>query len=103
MATMSAAGLALHLLNAWAAIGLATVLVDLDNLLNEPGIFLGARAGLGLAVGPVVITAGGNFLGFTERTDRMLGFHRVDPLKPMVGGPERMPKVFFKMSRCWRR
>src|SRR5208283_1797404 len=103
MATMSAASVAQCLLNARAAIGLAAGLMDLDNLLDQPGIFPGARSGLGLAVGPVVITAGGNFQSFAERTDRMLGFHRVDPLKPLVGGSERMPKVFFKMSRCWRR
>jgi len=57
MATMSAASVAQCLLNARAAIGLAAVLMDLDNLLGQPGIFLGARSGLGLAVGPVVITA----------------------------------------------
>jgi hypothetical protein len=84
------------LLNARAAIGLAAVLMDLDNLLDQPGILLGTRAGLVLAVEPVVITAGRNFQGGAERTDGMLGFHRVDPLKPLVGGSERMPKVFLK-------
>ena len=55
--------------------------MDLGNLLGQARIFLGARAGLGLAVGPVVIAAGGNFQGFAERTNGMLGFHRVNPLK----------------------
>ena len=32
-----------------------------------------------------------------------LGFHRVNPLEPLLGGSERMPKVFFRMSRWWRR
>src|SRR5205823_2039457 len=38
----------------------------------------------------------------TERGDRMLVFHRVDPLVAFLMGSEIMPKVFFKMSRCWR-
>src|SRR5450432_1297497 len=103
MAAMSAASFAQYFLNAWAAVSVATVLMDLDNLLDQLGIFLGARAGLCLAVGPVVIAAGRNFQSFTQRANGMFGFHRVDPLKPLVGGSERMPKVFFKMSRCWRR
>src|ERR1039457_6114328 len=100
---MRAARFAQFLLNAWAAVSLAAVLVDLDNQLDKARIFLGARAGLRLAVGPVVITTGGNFQGFAERANRMFGFHRVNPLKALLGGSERMPKVFFKMSRCWRR
>src|ERR1700678_2533864 len=90
-------------LNAWAAVGLAAVLMHLDNLLGQPLVFLGAWAGLGLAGEPVVIAAGGDFQGFAQRTKGMLGFHRVNPLKPLDGGSERMPKVFFKISRCWRR
>src|SRR5208283_3913747 len=83
--------------------GLAALLMNLDDLLGPTLIFLGARAGLGLAVGPVVIAAGGDFQGFAQRANGMLGFHRVNPLKTLDGGSERMPKVFFKMSRCWRR
>src|SRR5208283_4657860 len=100
---MNVASLAQRLLNTGAAVGLAALLMNLDNLLGQALIFLGARAGLGLAVGPVVIAAGGHFQGFAERANGVLGFHRVNPLKALDGGSERMPKVFFKMSRCWRR
>jgi len=47
--------------------------MDLDNLLNQLGIFLSARAGVGLAVGPVVIAAGRNFQGLVQRANGMLG------------------------------
>src|ERR1035441_1541925 len=103
MATISVTGFVQCRLHAGTAVGLAALLVDLDNQQSQARIFLGARAGLGLAVDPVVIAAGGNFQGFAERTNGMLGFHRVNPLKTLDGGSERMPKVFFKISRCWRR
>src|SRR6266545_5671352 len=32
----------------------------------------------------------------------MFFFHRVDPLVAFLRGSEIMPKVFFRMSRCWR-
>ena len=103
MAAISVAGLAQGFLNAGAAVGLAALLMNLDDLLGQTFVFLGARAGPGLAVGPIVIAAGGNFEGFAERANGMFGFHRVNPLKALDGGSERMPKVFFKISRCWRR
>ena len=71
---MSVAGLAQGHLNAGAAIGLAAVPMDLDNLLDQARIFLGAWAGLGLAVEPVVIAAGGDFQGFAERANGMVRF-----------------------------
>src|SRR5438105_183674 len=100
---MRATGFAQHLLNARAAVGLAAVQVDLSDLGNQPGSLLRSRTGLGLAAKPAVIATGGYFQGFTQRADRMLGFHRVNPLIALVGASERMPKVFFKISRCWRR
>src|ERR1039457_1982693 len=100
---MSVAGLSQDHLNARAAVGLAAVPMDLDNLLEQACIFLGSWAGLGLAVEPVVIPAGGDFQGLAERANGMVGFHRVNPFKTLVGGSERMAKVFFKISRCWRR
>ena len=90
-------------LNPGAAVGLAAGRMGLDNALDQLGVFPGAPAGLGLPVLPIVIAAGGNFQGLAERANGMLGFHRVNPLKAFLGGSERMPKVFFKMSRCWRR
>src|ERR1035441_513543 len=85
---MSVAGLSQDHLNARAAVGLAAVPMDLDNLLEQACIFLGSWAGLGLAVEPVVIAAGGDFQGLAERANGMVGFHRVNPLKPLVGGSE---------------
>src|ERR1039458_2383180 len=99
MAAISVAGLAQRFLNAGAAVGLAALLMTLADLLGQAPIFQGARAGLGWVVGPVVIAAGGDFQGFAERADGVLGFHRVNPLKTLDGGSERMPKVFFKISR----
>src|ERR1039457_5667297 len=103
VATMSVAGLSQDYLNARAAVSLAALPMDLDNLLEQTRIFQGPWAGLGLAVAPVVVAAGGYFQGLAKRANGMVGFHRVNPLKPLVGGSERMPKVFFKISRCWRR
>src|ERR1035438_8136344 len=100
---MSVAGLAQDHLNARAAVSLTALPMDLDNLLEQTRIFLGPWAGLGLAVEPGGIAAGGYFQGFAERANGMVGFHRVNPLKPLLGGSERMPNVFFKISRCWRR
>ena len=97
------AGLVQRHLNAGAAVGLAALLVNSDNQKGQARIFLGARAGLGLAVNPVVIAAGGDFQSLAQRANGMLSFHRVNPLKTLDGGSDRMPKVFFKMSRCCRR
>jgi hypothetical protein len=100
---MSMAGFGQRPLNAGAAVGLAAVRVDLKDVLGQAHIFLGARTGLDLAAAPVVIPAGGYFQGGAERANGVLDFHRVNPLKPLFWGSERMPKVFFKISRCWRR
>jgi len=43
------------------AVGLAARLMDLENLLGRARIFLRPRAWLGLAVGPIVLAAGGHF------------------------------------------
>src|SRR5712692_9689406 len=100
---MRAAGFDQSLLNAWAAVSLAASQVDLGDLGPQQHILLGSGTGLPGPADPVVIATGGDFKGLAHRTNGMLGFHRVDPLKALVGVSERMPKVFFKMSRCWRR
>src|ERR1017187_1543506 len=92
----------LHL-NAGAAVSLTTVLMEADDSHQELRILQGPGAWLGLAVAPVIIATGGDLQGLTQRANGMLGFHRVNPLIPLVGASERMPKVFFRISRCWRR
>src|ERR1039458_10309426 len=96
MATISVTGFVQRHLNAGAAVGLTALLVNPDNQQGQARIFLGARAGLGLAVDPVVIAAGGDFQSLAQRANGMLGFHRVNPLKTLEGGSDRMPKVFLK-------
>src|SRR5512137_647223 len=90
-------------LNAGAAIGLAAVPVDLEDQLREQRVVLGAGTGLGLALAPVVIAAGGDLEGCTQRANGLCGLHGVNPFEALAWGSERMPKVFFKISRCWRR
>src|ERR1039458_9996975 len=103
MAAISMAGFVQRHLNAGAAVGLTALLVNPDNQKGQARIFLGARAGLGLAVNPAVIAAGGDFPSLAPLGNGMLSFHRLNPLKTLDGGSDRMPKVFFKMSPCCRR
>jgi len=100
IATMRMAGLAQLRLNARAAVSLSAVPMDLEDLRRELEILTGARARMSLAVDPAVITTGGDGQGGAERSDGMFGFHRINPCVPLVGGSERMPKVFFRISRC---
>lgn len=103
MAAIHVTGARQRRLDPRAAVGLAAGRMELDNVLDQLGIFPGAPTGVGLPVVPVVIAAGGDFQGRAKRANGVFGFHRVNPLKALLGGSERMPKVFFKMSRCWRR
>ena len=100
---MSVTGPAQLHLNAGAAVSLPTVLMEADDVRQELRILPGAGARLGLAVAPVIIATGRDLQGLAQRANGMLGFHRVNPLIPLVGASERMPKVFFRISRCWRR
>ena len=90
-------------LDAWAAIGLPTVFVNASDLLLEPQVFLHSGGGLTLPSLPIVIAAGRDGKALTEQGNGMRGLQGVDPLEPLLGGSEMMPKVFFKMSRCWRK
>src|SRR2546421_9683341 len=97
------AGFNQRLLNAWAAVSLAAGQMDLDDLGSQQQILLGSGAGLPGAAEPIVIATGRDFKSLAHCANGVLGFHRVDPLKALLGVSERMPKVFFKISRCWRR
>jgi len=66
------------LLDARTAIGLPTGGKNGGDLRGELLIGQGARAGVGLAVGPVVIAARGNFQGGAQGANGMLVFHRGD-------------------------
>jgi hypothetical protein len=70
--------------------------MELDNALDQLGIFPGAPAWVSLPKVPVVIADGGDFQGLAERADGMLGFHRAIPLNSLRGGSEGMSKVFLK-------
>src|ERR1035438_4078028 len=100
---MSVTGSAQEHLNAGAAVCLPTILMEADDVHQELRILPGAGARLGLAVVPVIIAAGRDLQGLAQRANGMVGFHRVNALIPLVGVSERIPKVFFRISRCWRR
>ena len=103
IATVSLTGLLQRLPDPRRAIGLAALLMDLANLLLEVLVFLGTAARVLLAFVPVVIATGRNFKHPAESSDGMFSFQGVDPLVALLCGSERIPKVFFKMSRCWRK
>ena len=87
---MRVAGFEQLLLNTRAAVSFAALQVDPGDLGNQERILLSSQAGLILAVGPIVIPAARNFKGLTQGANRMLSFHRVDPLEALVGVSERM-------------
>src|ERR1051325_8435755 len=87
-------------LDARSAIGLAALLVDAQDLLFKLLVFLPSPSRMYLALAPIVVTAGRDGKGPTEQRDGMVDFQGVDPLVALLGGSERMPKVFFKISRC---
>src|SRR5512136_1593340 len=100
---MRMTGLAQLHLNAGAAVSLTTVLMEANDLLQELRLLQGTGARLGLALAPVIIATGRHLQGLAQGANGMLGLHRVNPLVALVGASERIPKVFFRISRCWRR
>jgi hypothetical protein len=100
IASVLEAGLAQLVGDARAAVGFAALNVEGFDLLSQELIFLGPFARLQLPFLPVIITTERDFKELSEHPHRMIGFHRVDPLVALAGGSERMPKVFFRMSRC---
>jgi len=91
----------LHLY-ARSAVGLTALPMNARNLGFELLVLLLALAGLLLAPRPVVVPAGRDHKSLTQLLDGVFCFQGVDPLVALFGDSERMPKVFFKMSRCWR-
>src|SRR5882724_2198237 len=103
--TMLEAGFAQLRSDAWAAVGFAALAMNGFDLARQDLIFLGPFTRLQSPFLPIVVAATRHFQELAQQEHRMMGFHRVDPLVTLAGGSERMPKVFFRMSRCsfkWR-
>src|SRR5204863_5704116 len=89
------------LLDARTAIALFTLLVvDGADLHTQTLVLPLPRTRLGLSPSPIIIATGRDLKTVAEMANGMFGFHRVNPAVPLLGGSERMPKVFFKISRC---
>ena len=85
-----------------AAVGLPAVGMDRGNLPGERPVRHRARAGTSPPLSPAEAAAGGDGQVIAERQDGVIVFHRVHPGVTFSAGSERMPNVFFRMSRCWR-
>jgi hypothetical protein len=90
------------LADARAAIGPATGLKLLLDQNRQLLVLAGARRRCAPSFQPGIVAAGRNGQHPAERANRILGFHQLDALEPLFGESERMPKVFFKISRCSR-
>ena len=87
------------------AVGLAAFGMDDGDLLNQCLILSGAEPGTLASAIPVVEPAGRDLEVVAKRRDGMIESHRVNPFVSLRDGSERMPNVFFRMSRCscrWR-
>jgi len=90
-------------LDARSTVGLAALLVNLADLLLQALVFQGSWAWLILPCAPGIIAAFGNGKGLAKHAHAVVRFQRVDPCEALLGGSERMPNVFFNMSRCSRK
>ncbi len=61
------------------------------------------RPGIPTTAIPIVEPARGDLDGLAEHKDGMFVSHRVHPLVALGDGSERIPRVFFRISRCSRR
>src|SRR5271167_1810713 len=99
---MGMAVLSQDLMNPGAAISVAAGFKFLLDQRRQLLVLAGAHTGSGLPLQPGIIGAGRNLQRPAQGSDRVLGFHELNALVSLLGESERMPKVFFKMSRCWR-
>ena len=86
-------------------VGLAAFGVDGRDLLNQCLILERTGPWALTSPIPVIEPAGRNLEVGAKRRDGMVGSHRVNPFVAFPDGSERMPNVFFRMSRCsckWR-
>ena len=86
-------------------VGLAAFGVDGRDLLNQCLILERTGPWALTSPIPVIEPAGRNLEVAAKHRDGMVGSHRVNPFVAFPDGSERMPNVFFRMSRCsckWR-
>src|SRR5436190_16300367 len=86
--------------DAWAAVGLAAVRMDGFDLLGQRLVLERPRPGGSEPTAPIVIAAGRGIERGAEHRNGVLFSHRLDPFVALGSGSERMPNVFFNMSRC---
>ena len=82
----------------WPAIGLPTLSKSLLQFCDQLGILLLAAAGT--AIAPIVITTTRNRQHLAEHSHGMLGRQSLNLLIACFHVVERMPRDFFKISRC---
>ena len=86
-------------------VGLAAFGVDGRDLLNQCLILERTGPWALTSPIPVIEPAGRNLEVAAKHRDGMVGSHCVNPFVAFPDGSERMPNVFFRMSRCsckWR-
>ena len=86
--------------HARAAVADGFPLAELLDFFQQPGV--GLLAGRGLALAPRIIAGAAHGKGRTQRAQGMLCGHGLNALIAIGHVVETMPKVFFRMSRCWR-
>src|SRR5262249_15758926 len=71
---------------------------------QQDGILPGSRSGFGLALAPGVVTATADLQSLGQLGNTEFVAHFLDQGIPFGGGTsERMPRAFFKISRCRRK
>src|SRR3954471_9420551 len=82
----------------WAAIATFVLLVNTPNTFNPQAI--GQLAGCFTPATPGVVTAARHGQYCAQLANRILFAHRFNHLIALFYSSERMPRVFFKISRC---
>jgi hypothetical protein len=86
--------------DSWAAVGLVTACKFLSDPFTQASALDFARPWLAAPLVPVVIAATRDQKRLTQPGHLVLSAHLVDSGIPLGGTSERMPRDFFKTSRC---
>ena len=86
--------------DARAAVSAATLVEDACDVVVDAGVLLGAVAGMVAAIPPCVVAGSRDIERLAKSLYGMIRDHRVDGLAEVVLGSGRIPKAFFRMSRC---